>query len=423
MRSATRLVVSRFKQVAQLVTGKPTAASSPVDCQTQTEASLRDLLAADPENPDLLQKLCTFLSDAGRPIPPELEERTLKAHLRRFPDRGDLQARLDQVQHKLGTLSRERLNELRVAEYRARDFRPPNLYVQISNHCNLRCAMCGHKNAIKDDAHMDPALFRRILDEAQSNNVENLMFASAFGESLLHPQAMEFLQAAKGRGFKVLVATNGNFLDTVQIERLAALKLDCIQYSFFGYDKASYEKTYIGGNFEKASENLRLLKAAIANAGGGTRLLVNGINIKDDHVRMEKTRAFLLGLGVEQSEIRLSMPNNFAGRISPGDFSSKIEAKSFKKVDKLPRYVCPQLLSTPGVMADGRVTACGCLDNNGSLAIGDIRTNSFAEIRLGERYQAMISAFLNDDVSEFPMCAKCDVPYGNPDGSFNERPA
>jgi Radical SAM superfamily len=138
-------------------------------------------------------------------------------------------------------------NELRLAEYRARDFLPPNLYVQISNHCNLRCAMCGHKNAIKDDAYMDAAVFRRVLDEARASKIENLVFAAAFGETLLHPQAIHFLREAKERGFKITVATNGNFLDAVQIARLAALNLYCIQYSFFGYDKPTYEKTYIGG--------------------------------------------------------------------------------------------------------------------------------------------------------------------------------
>jgi hypothetical protein len=121
--------------------------------------------------------------------------------------------------------------------------------------------------------------------------------------------------------------------------------------------------------------------------------------------------------------MRFSMPNNFGGRISPGSFSGAIAAKSFKAVDHLPRYLCPQLLSTPGVMVDGTVTACGCLDNNGSLTIGNLRKNSLAEIRPGDRYQSMIRAFLDDDLSAFPLCAKCDVPYGNIDGNFNAQPA
>jgi MoaA/NifB/PqqE/SkfB family radical SAM enzyme len=424
IRSAGLFILNHLKRLSSGIPATTTAEPQPAGGQIiESEASLKARLDSDPENADLLQQLCTCLTEQGTQIPLELEERALTAHLKRHPDRGDLQARLDQVRHMLGKLSRERENELRLAEYRARDFLPPNLYVQISNHCNLRCAMCGHKNALKDDAHMDAAVFRRVLDEAQTHKIENLVFAAAFGETLLHPQAIDFLREAKDRGFKITVATNGNFLNAMQIEELAALNLNCIQYSFFGYDKPTYEKTYIGGDFEKASQNLRLLKAAIVKAGGQTTFMVNGINIKNDHERTEKTRAFLLSLGVEENEIRLSMPNNFAGRISPGSFSSKIDGKSFKTVDELPRYICPQLLSTPGVMADGRVTACGCLDNNGSLAIGDIRKNSLAEIRLGDRYQSMIRAFVEDDLSAFPMCAKCDIPYGNQDGSFNERPA
>jgi MoaA/NifB/PqqE/SkfB family radical SAM enzyme len=387
------------------------------------EAALRDRLTTDPENADLLQRLCIVLTEQGQQLPLELEERTLAAHLKVQPDRADLRSKLVQVQHKLGKLSRDAQNELRLAEFRERGFLPPNLYVQISNHCNLRCAMCGHKSAIKDNAHMDRATFLRVLDQAQASKIDNLVFAAAFGETLLHPEALDYLRESKNRGFQVTVATNGNFLEAAQIEELASLNLHCIQYSFFGYDKSSYEKTYVRGDFEKASENLRLLKAAIVKARGQTQFMVNGINIKNDHEQSEKTRAFLLGLGVEEDEIRLSMPNNFAGQISPGGFANTINGKSYKSVDQLPRYICPQLLSTPGVLADGRVTACGCLDNNGSLAIGDIRKNTLPEIRLGERYQSMIRAFLDDDLSAFPMCAKCDVPYGNPDGSFNERPA
>jgi MoaA/NifB/PqqE/SkfB family radical SAM enzyme len=252
---------------------------------------LRERLNSDPENADLLQQLCSLLSERDGRVPLELEERTLKAHLRRYPDRADLLARLDQVQLMLGNLPRERANALRLAEFRARDFLPPNLHVQISNHCNLRCAMCGHKNAIKDSAHMDEAVFGRVLDEAHTAKVETLFFASVFGEALLHPRAIDFLRIAKDRGFKITLATNGNFLDIGQIEQLAALDLHCIQYSFFGYDKPSYEKTYIGGSFEKASENLRLLKAAILKGGGATSFVVNGVNVKNDHERTEKTRA------------------------------------------------------------------------------------------------------------------------------------
>jgi sulfatase maturation enzyme AslB (radical SAM superfamily) len=383
------------------------------------ETSLSMQLEADPENVDLLQRLCTVLGEQDRPIPMALEERTLIGHLRREPDRTDLRNRLDIIQHRLGKLPPERENLMRLADLQARDYKPTNLYVQITNHCNLRCAMCGHRTAIKDNALMGRALFDRVLDEAEASNVINLFFAAAFGETLLHPDAFEYMAEAVRRGFKVTVATNGNYLSPEQIERLATAQLSCIQYSFFGYDAASYEKTYIRGNFDKARENLRLLKAAMVRAGTSTQLLVNGINLYAEPERTRKTRALLASIGIEEHEIRLSLPNNFGGVISPGTRQNTITAKSYKNVDELPLQLCNQLLWTPGILADGRMTACGCLDNNGSLAIGNIQNNTIAEMRHGERYQRIIEAFLSGDLSEFPICKRCDVPYGR----ANERPA
>lgn len=341
--------------------GKPV----PLDVE---EASLRIYLETDPDRVELLQRLCTVLEQQGKSIPLELEERTLIGHLRALPERDDLRARLDIVQRKLGKVSRARENELRLADLEQRDFMPSNLYVQITNHCNLRCVMCAHKTAIKDNAFMDDALFQRVLDEAVANRVDNLIFASAFGETLLHPDAISYLKAALERGFQVMVATNGNFLDADRIEELAGVGLQSIQYSFFGFDAPSYEKTYVNGKFDKATENLRLLKAALVRAGGRTRLMVNGINVVNDPERTRKTRELLESLGIGEDEIRLSMPNNFAGRISPGTFAQNIGAKSFKEVDQLPLHICPQLMWSPGVMVDGRFTACGCLDNNGALS-------------------------------------------------------
>ena len=141
IRSARLFILNHLKRLSSVIPPTATAEPRPAGSQIiESEASLRERLDSDPENADLLQQLCTYLTEQGTQIPLELEERTLTAHLKRHPDRGDLQARLDQVRHMLGKLSRDRENERRLAEYRARGFLPPNLYVQ----------MCGHKNAIKE---------------------------------------------------------------------------------------------------------------------------------------------------------------------------------------------------------------------------------------------------------------------------------
>ena len=96
IRSVRLFILNRLKRLSSGIPPTATAKSQPAGGQLiESEASLWERLDSDPENADLLQQLCTHLTEQGTQITPELEERTLMAHLKRHPDRGDLQARLD----------------------------------------------------------------------------------------------------------------------------------------------------------------------------------------------------------------------------------------------------------------------------------------------------------------------------------------
>ena len=373
--------------------------------------------------PDDMEQARNRILEAGGRVPLDFEEQYLLSKLELEPDSDELAKRLERVRFNLGKLPRDRTNELILDHWRSRNFVPGNMYIQITNECNLRCVMCAHRTAKKDGTFMDEELFELTLDRIVEAGIDNVYFASAFGEALLHPKALDYISRAIKRGRHTFVVTNGNFLDADFIEKLVSVGLDHIQFSFFGYDKPSYEKTYVGGDFERASENLRLLKAALKRHGNRTKLAVHGVNITNDPLSTRKVRNFLLSLGLDDAEIGIKAPGNFGGRLNAGSFSQKIGWKSNKPVDEMPLYVCPQLLTSPGIMADGRFTACGCLDNNGSLVLGDIRQSSIAEIRDSTGFKAMIDAFLQNDLSAYPLCAKCDTPYGNINGSSNTIPA
>lgn len=84
---------------------------------------------------------------------------------------------------------------------------------------------------------------------------------------------------------------------------------------------------------------------------------------------------------------------------------------SHKKLKSHRPVLCPVLMNSPGVYADGQVTACGCLDSNGDLALGHITDATPGVLRRGEKFNQMIQAFLSGDISRLPLCNKCDVPY------------
>lgn len=293
--------------------------------------------------------------------------------------------------------------------YEKRGMLPQEVYVQLSRRCNLRCTMCGHAAWTENTGFMAMETFQQVLDEAARAGIRSLVLLSGQGEPLLHPHVFECLETAVGQGFRVSMVTNGTPLTPERIDRLARIGLAHLQFSFAGYDKATYEATYVGAKFERVVENLRGLAAAMRRHQSRTLFSVKAVCPDPSRDFVEKTRAFVRSLGVER--ITTVMPNNFAGIVAVGDFHAAAGMHSFKRLDRHCLLMCRTLLRAVGVYHDGSVTACGCYDSNGDLAIGQIG-QGLAGLRSGEPFTRILDAFRHGDVSGLPLCAHCDDAVG-----------
>ncbi|MFD2233247.1 radical SAM protein [Phaeospirillum tilakii] len=316
----------------------------------------------------------------------------------------------------LGMLGRAEESEADIARLRAtmleglarRNFQPVELYLQISRRCNLRCAMCGHAVWRETGGLIDDSSFARVLDRCDEAGIRRLNLLAAQGEPFLHPQAEALIERAVARGLAVSVVTNGIPLNPERIARLAASGLDSVQFSFAGWDAASYESVYVGARFERAVANLQALDAALAPTR--TTLSVKAVRADNDPAAVARTRAFLAGLGI--SSVATVVPNNFGGTVETGRFWPGVGLWSHRNLDRHRRTVCRLLMRAVGVYLDGSVTACPCYDANGALRIGDLTGQSVAEIRTGPAFQAILDAFRRGDLSAVPLCRGCDDPFG-----------
>lgn len=290
-----------------------------------------------------------------------------------------------------------------------RDLAPVEVYVQIARRCNLRCAMCGHEVWQSNSGFMEPELFDRVLAECAANKVSRLHVLSGQGEPLLHPQVFEMLDKAVAQGLEVGIVTNGTPLTPERCERLAGLGLSYIQFSFAGWDKDSYEGTYVGAKFERVIENLK--RMAALTQGGKTNFMVKAVCSGDnwEEVR-DRTRAFLAEHGVDR--VFTVVANNFGGHVQHGTLSPRHGIWSLKNLEHQRRMPCRVFLKAVGVFCDGTVTACGCYDSNADLKIGHIGEQSLAEIRQGAEFRRILDAFRQGELADVPMCGKCDDPFG-----------
>jgi MoaA/NifB/PqqE/SkfB family radical SAM enzyme len=232
---------------------------------------------------------------------------------------------------------------------------------------------------------------------------------TAWGEPMLHPRIFELLEMA--HDFAIVLSTNVTPLNARRIDRLAELKLDTLQLSFCGYDRESYEATYVGAKFDHVVDNLRRIQRAFVARSPRTRIVVNGVALKDSADFVARTVAFLREIGFCDDQMEIKLPNNFGGLYTGSPAEPTRGIHTFKDLRGERLEVCSVLLDNPGIYVDGRVTACGCLDNSSALVIGDIRKESLREMRYGPRFEALLQAFMAGDVSGIQLCGTCDVPY------------
>lgn len=250
---------------------------------------------------------------------------------------------------------------------------------------------------------MSEQVYERIIQEMKATGIQKICFSGAQGEPLLARNLPYYFQTALDAGLHVETNTNCTPLGDRVIAMLAEFaktgRLN-VQASFSGYDKRSYEAIYVGAKFEDSSRKLKKLYDAFRDVGQLRKLAIRGCVL--DGTSPQKHADYITSLGIDLHKISYAcfpQPDNFGGL-----------------VDIMPTktgqiHLCPILAYNLIVYDDGKVSACACRDSEGVMEIGNIMTEGFVEMRTGPRFQAMLKAFLDKDLSGLSLCSKCDLPH------------
>ncbi|MGH9441866.1 MAG: radical SAM/SPASM domain-containing protein [Thermoanaerobaculia bacterium] len=170
---------------------------------------------------------------------------------------------------------------------------PIEIYLEVSNVCDLKCVMCptfsafnpARKQAIWDTdpgfLETDPATLALgpLLERAL------VVHAFGYGEPTIHPSFPAFLQHVSNYEVLIDFFTNGMHLTEELVRQLVDLSIFQITVSFSGASAELYENVYQGGNFERVLSGLARLRDAKAAAGSVfPRVAVNSLSF-DHHVR------------------------------------------------------------------------------------------------------------------------------------------
>ena len=133
---------------------------------------------------------------------------------------------------------------------------PDRVTIELTNRCNVSCTFC-HRNCFKMQlGDMSERLYKKIIDE-MSEHTPIKMVPFFRGESILHPQFVEFMHYAKSRNIgPIQLFSNGLAFDSDIAREVIDAGVDFVSFSLDTLDYKVYKETRLMGDLEISMKNV-----------------------------------------------------------------------------------------------------------------------------------------------------------------------
>ena len=275
------------------------------------------------------------------------------------------------------------------------------IYLEITNHCNLSCSFCQQSGRAKSFMRQDD--FHAILCKIKDHT--DHLALHVLGEPLLHPELAELLALCQEHGLKVNLTTNGTLLPQHQELLLTSPALRQVNISLHSFNDQQDNPAladYLDAIFA-------FIRQAVA-----TKLLISLRlwNLSStDTIAPGPNEAILQAL----AEF-FALPEPLLTRLTPGHgltlapkvFLSQNARFTWPHApapDLGDRGTCRGLRDHVAILVNGTVVPC-CLDAEADIPLGNIHSQSLAEICTSPRAVAMRAGFSQRLISE-SLCRRC----------------
>ena len=165
---------------------------------------------------------------------------------------------------------------------------PRHVDIDITNHCNLRCAYCYHFSSEGDVKTDLPAReWLKFFDELGRSAVMDVTLAG--GEPFMRPDLFELIDGIVRNRMRFSILSNGTLITDEIAERLAGTgRCDYVQVSIDGSCAEVHDTCRGRGSFEKAVAGIRILQSHAVPVA--VRFTVHHKNVHD----LENAARFLL---------------------------------------------------------------------------------------------------------------------------------
>lgn len=250
---------------------------------------------------------------------------------------------------------------------------PLRIVLELTPRCNLRCSMCPRNYILESDGYMAEKLWKRLIDEVAETAPGTAILPFWRGESLLHPNFLDFINYARDKVLPIHLSTNGHLVT----KRNATVLARCEFVTFSIHAQTGYDKAR---EFLSMRKGKRPVVQVSFVAGEATEHILNNLVQSPDLEGFDSVRLY-----EEHTKDGVFGKSN-----SPAGF---------------PRRFCPKLLDTFVIAFDGSLSRCNHIWETESKI--NLNTMSIRD--------AWHSGYLQQIRADYPdrYCASCDQWTGH----------
>jgi len=267
---------------------------------------------------------------------------------------------------------------------------PKRVEIELSSKCNLSCTYCPRRFIDKLDGFMEYSLFEHIINEI-SEYPETILVLHRRGESLLHPQFVDFLTLIKDKFNNVQLATNGTLLNREKAEAI----IQTVSFLSFSIDTPSlFKQTRINANYDIVEKN-------ISNFLELNKAYGNPVKTQVSKVMTNESDESDIALFNEIWSEKVDRVRIYEQHSEEGKFGSLKNKRTDRKTCTMPFY---ELV----VCYDGKIARCNH-DWNGD-AMGNLCNTTIHEVWRSEKFETLRSQQVSLEIYD-SVCLNCDSWY------------
>jgi organic radical activating enzyme len=274
---------------------------------------------------------------------------------------------------------------------------PPFYIIEPTNKCNFKCSICPNRYySDNEKGIMSWELFTKIINEIK--HVAVVIQLYWMGESFLHDQIFEMIDFCKSfTTAKVMLSTNGSFLDPDNIEKLVSSRLDDLIISMDACDSQSiYAKIRSGGNIADLNRNVYNL--LLKNKSMNIVLQFIDLNLN----RVEKIK-FIEKWKKMKCKINIQCLYSWANQFPELNRMSD----NLSPMISTTRAACSDLWYKASIHFNGNVSIC-CFDWNNTQYIGNLAEDTMLNIWSNDSIAYCRTIHKCLDFSKIKICSNCD---------------